>query len=210
MGKILFGLVLSILIVKPFSVRAQSHEAQQLLLNVEKLAQLKQILDNMYKGYEILRKGYTAIKDISEGNFSIHKVFLDKLLEVSPVVKNYKRVADIISSQIKIVKEYKAAFSRFRQSGSFSQNEINYIGRVYNKLFNESLKKLDELLIIITANQVRMSDDERLAAIDRIYGDVEEQLSFLRHFNNSTAILGFQRAGEQNDINVMRKIYGVK
>lgn len=33
------------------SVRAQSQEAQQLLLNVEKLSQLKNILADMKKGY---------------------------------------------------------------------------------------------------------------------------------------------------------------
>lgn len=206
----MIGCLIGLILLRPLSVAAQSHEVQQLLLNVEKLAQLRQILDNMYKGYEVLHKGYTAIRDISEGNFSIHKVFLDKLLDVSPTVKKYKRVADIINAQIRIVKESKAAYSGFRQRGNFSESEISYMGRVYNKLFNASLQKLDELLIIITANQVRMSDDERLTAIDRIYKEVGEQLAFLRHFNNSNAMLGFQRKGEQNDVDVMRKIYGLK
>jgi outer membrane lipoprotein-sorting protein len=40
------------------SAFSQSQEAQQLLLNVEKLAQLKQILKDLYKGYEIVSKGY--------------------------------------------------------------------------------------------------------------------------------------------------------
>ena len=59
---------------------SQSAEAQQLLLNVEKLAQMKKILQQLYDGYKILHGGYTAIKNISEGNFSIHKVFLDPLI----------------------------------------------------------------------------------------------------------------------------------
>ncbi|HUQ67577.1 MAG TPA: hypothetical protein VM101_15550, partial [Flavitalea sp.] len=51
---------------------SQSDEAQQLLLNVEKLTQLKKILNDMYKGYKIVSKGYNTIKDISEGNFDLH------------------------------------------------------------------------------------------------------------------------------------------
>ena len=47
-------------------VMAQSTEIQQLLLNVEKLAQLKKILSNMKKGYEIVSNGYNTIKDISK------------------------------------------------------------------------------------------------------------------------------------------------
>jgi phage gp36-like protein len=198
------------LLLRPVRLPAQSQEAQQLLLNVEKLTQLRQILDNLYKGYEILRTGYTAIKDISEGNFSIHKVFLDKLLEVSPVVKNYRRVADIINGQIRILKEGKAAFNRFRQNENFTESEIGYLGRVYNRLYSSSLKNLDELLIVVTAGQVRMSDDERLAAIDRIYNEVDRQLSFLRKFNAGNTILGLQRAGEQREVDVMRKVHGIK
>src|SRR4051812_4125515 len=77
--------------------KAQEQEIQQLLLDVEKLAQLKNILTDLKKGYEILSGGYQTIKNISEGNFNLHQTFLDGLLQVSPVVRNYKRVADIIS-----------------------------------------------------------------------------------------------------------------
>jgi hypothetical protein len=203
-------IILIVLLSGPVFVKAQSHEVQQLLLNVEKLEQLKKILDNMYTGYEILRKGYTAIKDISEGNFSIHRVFLDKLQQVSPAVRNYRRVAEIISAQKRVAKESKAAFEWSKGSGSFSAKELEDMGRTYSRLFEESLKKLDELLIIITAGRVRMNDEERLSAIDRIYAGVSEQLSFLRQFNSSTAAIGAQRAREQKEVDVTRKIYGLK
>ena len=81
------------------SAKAQSQEAQQLLLNVEKLSQLKNILSDMKKGYQVISGGYNAIKDISQGNFSLHGIFLDGLMLVSPEVKKYRRVADIISYQ---------------------------------------------------------------------------------------------------------------
>jgi len=194
----------------PSKVSAQSQEAQQLLLNVEKLAQLKQILQDMYKGYEILRKGYTAIKDISQGNFSIHKAFLDGLLAVSPTVQKYKRVADIIDYQVRIVKEYKAAYNRFKEDGNFTAQEIQYMGKVYNNLFQESFKKLDELIMVITAGELRMSDDERITAIDRIFSEVEEQLNFLRYFNSKAAVLSVQRSKESQEVDISRRISGQK
>jgi len=82
----------------------QSTEAQQLILNIEKLAQLKKILSNMKKGYEIVSSGYNGIKDISKGNFNLHDAFLNALLQVNPTVRKYKRVADIITCQFEIVK----------------------------------------------------------------------------------------------------------
>lgn len=188
---------------------AQSDEAQQLLLNVEKLAQFKQILSDMKKGYQIIVTGYSTIKNLSQGNFNLHKTFLDALMEISPAVRKYKKVADIINDQILIVKEYKNAFSRFKRDNNFNPDEIDYLGKVYTNLFKQSLNNLDELTIIITANKLRMSDDERLAAIDRIYNDMQDKLMFLRHFNNNTTILAVQRAREKNDAVTMKTIYGI-
>lgn len=198
------------LITKSLPVKAQAPEIQQLLLDVQKLSALKGILNDMYKGYEIVSNGYETIKNISEGNFNLHEAFLDGLLAVSPTVQSYKRIADIINDQLMIVKEYKAAYTRFKEDENFTPDEITYIGKIYSNLFNESLKGLDELMMVITATTLRMSDDERLSSIDRIYEDMQAKLTFLRYFNNSTSILEVQRAKEKNDVTTMQGIYGIK
>src|ERR1041384_5574619 len=82
-----------------FQSQDQTDEAAQLLLNWEKLQQLEEILQNMYVGYKVLDKGYTTIKNISEGNYTIHQLFLDGLMAVNPTVRNYKRVPMIITYQ---------------------------------------------------------------------------------------------------------------
>ena len=188
----------------------QSAEAEQLLLNWEKLAQLKAILQNMYDGYQTLHKGYTTIKDLSQGNFTLHKTFHDGLLEVSPVVKKYKRVGDIINYQVRIVKEYKAAYAAFKNGNQFTHEEIRYISKVYASLFKQSLKSLEELSMVITSGNLRMSDDERLQAIDRIYHRVIDQYSFLQDFSNGTMVLLLQRQNERMDIDIMKRVHGVK
>lgn len=186
---------------------AQVNELAQLALNIEKLAQFKQILSDLKKGYEILTGGYNMIKDISEGNFNLHKTFLDGLMEVSPAVKNYQRVAGIIDYQIKLVKEYKSAFNRFKQSDLFRADEIDYLSKVYGNLFDHSLNNLDDLFTVITASDLRMSDEERLSAIDKIYEDMQDKLVFLRSFNNSTKVLALQRAKESGDVKVLEGLH---
>lgn len=188
---------------------AQSDEIQQLLLNVEKLAQLKKILHNMYEGYQVLSKGYNLVKDISEGNFNIHKLFLDALLQVSPAVRKYKKVADIIGYQAQLIKEYKPVFKRFRASGMFNEKELGYMGRVYSSLFKKSLQHLDELAMVITAGKLRMSDDERLSAIDRIYTGMGDQLDFIRVFNVENNLLAIQRGREMVDTKLSKRLNGL-
>lgn len=198
----------SFLFFKPTLVSGQSQEVQQLLLDWEKLTQFKKILQDMYDGYKIVSKGYTTIRDISSGNFNLHKNFLDALMEISPVVKRYKRIADIINYQLQIVRQYKAAFNQFKEDKIFTAQEIDYISKVYANLFNESVKNLDELILVTTAGQLRMNDDERMQAIDRIYNSVEDQFSFLKDFNSSTSYLSLQRQSEQTEVKMSRRISG--
>jgi hypothetical protein len=198
-----------IILLKPNFVFAQSEEAQQLLLDVEKLAQFKQILSDLKKGYDIISSGYEAIKNISEGNFNLHQNFLNNLLQVSPAVQSYQRIADIISYQLRIVKEYKAAFNQFKTDKNFTVDEIDYVGKVYSHLLNASLKSLDDLITVITAGKLRMSDEERIKAIDHVWSDIGEQYSFLKDFNTSTAMLSEARQKEQEDVDLSKKLLDI-
>lgn len=193
----------------PAMAVAQTQEAAQLILNYEKLLQLEEILDNMYKGYKILSDGYNAIKNIAEGNFNLHQVFLDRLYAVNPSVQNYARVARIIQYQQQLVRDYKKALARFRTDENLSAREILYIEKVYSDLSQQSLRNLDELLMVITASKLRMSDEERLQTIDRIYYDLEDKLVFLKHFNSSTQVLVMQRAKAQLDVRSLRQLHDV-
>jgi hypothetical protein len=185
---------------------AQSAEVKQLVLNYEKLSQLKNILTDMKKGYQIVSKGYNTIKDISEGNFNLHYAFINGLMSVSPAIKKYKRIADIVNYQKNIVSEYKTAFLKFKQSGTLNANELIYIGNVYTNLIEQSLQHLDELATVITSSKLSMSDDERLNAIDRIFADTADKLDFLRDFNRNTNVLVLQRVKEKNDVETSIRI----
>lgn len=209
MKKIIFGLIGLLAVANASPVFAQSDETQQLLLDVQKLSQFRRILLDMKQGYQIISTGYDAIRDISRGNFNLHEAFLNGLLKVSPAVRNDERVGKIIRDQLRLVQEYKSAFRFFKGQGCFSTREMGYMESVYSRVMDESLKDLDELSTVLTAGKLRMSDEERLRAIDRIYDDMEGRLSFLRHFNNKTAVLAVQRIGQQKELDVMRDILGI-
>lgn len=192
------------------SVRAQSFEVQQLLLNAEKLTQLKSILRDMKKGYQTLTTGYRLVKNISQGNFSLHETFLNGLMLVSPTVRKYHRIADIITLQSQLNKEYSNSFSRFREGGTFSAHEIDYLERVYGQLVRLTLRNLEELTMVVTSGKLRMSDDERLQAIDRIFLEMEDRVTFLRDFNERTSLLELQRKREMSELKRMKNWYDLK
>ena len=203
---LVFGLVIGSMPAKAQSI---TQLIEQIILDGEKLAAMKSVLQDMYNAYQIIDSGYKNIKNIVQGNFNLHKAFLDGLLAVNPDVAKYVHVADIINAEATIVSEYKAAYSKFSVSGLFTSQELSYMSNQYSVVFKRSLNSVDELTMVITADQLRMSDAERLAAIDRIYRDITADLNFLRSFNNGTSVQGIQRAKEAKDVNALKILYGL-
>ncbi len=197
-----------VLVLAGLGTKAQSSEAKQLLLNMEKLNQMKSILSDMKKGYQILSMGYGSVKDIAEGNFSLHEVFLDGLMVVSPAVKKYRRVVDILDYQKALVSEYKSALSAFRSADVFNSSELEYMSSVYSGLFEASLQNLEDLAMVVTSSKLRMNDEQRLRAIDRIFLDTEDKLVFLRSFNQRAVLLFHQKKKEKREIETLRAYYG--
>ena len=210
MKKILILILTVSMTIVSNKANAQSAEIQQLILNIEKLSQFKKILSDMKKGYELLSGGYKTVKDMTEGNFSLHKTFLDALMQVSPVVKNYKRLGDIINFQMLLMKESKNGLNRFVKSGNFSEKEISYFEKVYGNLLSQSLRNLDELTMVVTADKLRMSDDERLQTVDDIYLQMQDKLLFLRNFNATSNVLALQRAKEAKDVYASKELQELK
>jgi len=186
---------------------AQTQDMQQLILDLEKLTQFKAILSDMKTGYTLLTQGYNQVKDISEGNFNLHSAFLNSLMTISPTVRKYGRITDIIQDQASIVSEYKATLSAANANGHFSAGEMVYMNSVFNQLLNQSVNNLTTLANVITDNKLRMSDAERLKAIDELYSDTQNKLVFLRSFDNQVAMLALQRQKEQNDVSSLQKLY---
>lgn len=205
-------LVISLLIglAKTDNCMAQTQEMQQLILDIEKLTQLKGILTDMKTGYQIYSQGYGTVSQLSKGNFDLHSIYLNGLFAISPTVRNYGRVAEIVAQQASLVKEYKSYNKLFRQSGTFNTNELSYMSDIYTQLIKQSLEDLDELTNILTAGKLRMSDDERLRAIDRVYAHSSDKLQFLRHFNRQGVLLSIQRNREKGDAQTLKQLYGVK
>lgn len=210
--KAFLGLGLLLLLLTGTATQSEAQvstgqDMQQLLYDIEKLTQFKSILSDMQQGYTILTQGYQQVKDLAQGNFNLHSVFLDGLMAVNPEVAKYARVADIVANELSILSEYKKAYGQFQNSGSFNPAELDYLARVYAQLTKAALNDVSELTDIITASKLRMSDDERLSAIDRIYASGSDMLSFLRDFNRRTNILLLQRQQEQNEVNHLKSLY---
>jgi hypothetical protein len=207
MRKMCCLLMLLIIRVTGFS---QSQDIQQLIMDIEKLAQLKSMYASMVSGYNTLTKGYNNVINISKGNFDLHKSYLDGLLDVNAPVKKYGAIEAIATTQDLLHRENAAGWQKCVLSKVFSAAELNERQALGFKLLDESMKRLEELLLMVKPGKLRMNDEERIAAIDRIDVAMRALLVDLRKINLANDEVIRLRLQRQKDTKAMKTLNGIK
>ena len=135
--------------------------------------------------------------------------YYQELWEVKSVIAYYQSVKEIITEQVELVNAYKQAFALFQEDKNFTEDEINYMYKVYSGILDESVKNLDQILNVINAFTTQMSDAQRLAIIDDAANRIDQNYSDLKEFNNENIKISLQRAKEYNDVDVVKRLYGL-
>jgi hypothetical protein len=149
------------------------------------------------------------IKDWVEKQRKLYADYFEELKKVKAALANYKRVKDIIETQVAMVNEYKGAWGLFRQDKNFTAEEIDYIYNIYTGMMDESLKNIDQLFLVINSFATQMTDGKRLEIINTVSDNVEQQYMDLKEFNNQNKMISLQRAAERGEIEYVRRLYGI-
>lgn len=206
---ILFGLLVisNFLYAQTWEEWFQQKKTQKKYL-LEQIAALQVYLGYVKKGYDIANKGLSAIRNIKNGDFNLHRDFFGSLKAVNPRVKNYVKVAAIIALQLRIMKETKETLQGVKQLDQFTTGEIEYCSMIIGNLLEDCLKNIDELMILVTDDQLEMKDDERIKRIDVLYADMQNKYAFNALFSEEMALLSVQRMRELHEVNLSKKLNG--
>ncbi len=177
---------------------------------LQQIAALQVYLGYAKKGYNIVTDGINTIRNIKNGDFNLHRDFLNRLKNVNPAIRRYAKVADIIAYQAKIIKQTKATLQQIRETKQFTESELDYCKLVFDNLLGECIKTVEELVLVTTSGELEMKDDERLKRIDGLYADVQDKYSFACSFSEDMGLLAVQRLGEQMEANRSKLINGIK
>lgn len=153
------------------------------------------------------------LKEISDWALKqkeLYADYFDELWKVKNALQTYQNVKDIVNKQIQLVKEYKRAFNLSKQDKNFSAGELVYMQEVYSGILKESLKNIEQVDLVITSFATQMSDAKRLEIIHNASDKMEQNLSDLREFNQQNLQVSLQRAKEKNDIDAVKKMYGIE
>lgn len=177
---------------------------------IEQIAALQVYVDYIEKGYDITRKGLGVISSLKKGDLNLHAGYFKSLKSISPAVRQYAKIPGIIRLQLEILSLHKSATRQIKQSSQFTAGELAYIGQVYNNLLNQSTTIINDLVILTTAGNTAMKDDERIKRIDTMYTGMQNLHAFTQSFFTDAQGLAIQRQKEQNDLKTSRLMYGIK
>ena len=152
----------------------------------------------------------TEISDWSKKQKELYAKYFDELWKVKNAISSYQAVRDIIKKQVQLVKEYSKAFNLSKQDKNFTADELNYMQKVYTGILDESIKNIDQIQLVINAFATQMTDAKRLEIIYAAGNNIEQNITDLRQFNQQNIIISLQRSKEKNDIDVVKKLYGIE
>jgi hypothetical protein len=140
----------------------------------------------------------------------LYQNYFDELRKVKAVISYYYRIREVTSKQLQLVAAYKNAVALFKQDKHFTSNEINYMTSVYSGILDESVKNLDQILLVITSFSTQMDDAKRLEIIDASADAIEQNYMDLIQFNQQNISLSLDRSKDLSEINQVRVLYGLQ
>lgn len=179
----------------------QKHTQKKYLL--EQIAALRAYTGYVRKGYTVVRDGLGIVRDITNGEFGLHELFITGLKKASPAVRNDVRIAETMAMELSIVR----SFANLVKVKGLPPDRLAYLTKVRSKLRNECLNDLEELLLVVTSGKVEMGDAERLSRLEGIYQRLRDKADFVQDFSTKVFLLNSQQHRETRNVKQIGGFY---
>lgn len=221
MKKFVFVMVLSFgLILSPVKSQAQISIIKEVLIKIIKaidLAIQKQQnkviwLQNAQKALEntMSKLKLDQITDWVKKQKELYQEYYEDLKKVKDVITYYHRIKSLTEKQVQLVEAYKRAFALFKSDSHFTAEEIEYMGRVYAGILDASVDNLDQIHLVISSFTTSMTDEARLAIINKAADAIDKNYRDLTRFTTQNKLLSLQRSKDLREVEVVRALYGIR
>ncbi|OLY94221.1 hypothetical protein SAMN05444008_105209 [Cnuella takakiae] len=139
----------------------------------------------------------------------LYQDYYEQLWRVKAAVSFYAQVRELAQRQMQIVQAYKTAWSRVRKDKHFTTQELVYIGNTYTGILKQSLHNIEQVHKLIQSFALVMTDGQRMELVGKVADDINRNYADLKAFNARNIQVSIGRAKDEQDIAVVRKIYGL-
>lgn len=151
----------------------------------------------------------TEISNWTERQKELYSKYYADLWKVKSAITYYQRIKDITTKQVFLVEQYRKAWTLAQQDKNFTAQELAYISSVYSGILNESVKNLDQILLVVNSFKTQMTDAKRLELINQAAERIEVNYSDLKEFNTQNMLISIQRSKGTKQIQDVQKLYGI-
>jgi hypothetical protein len=152
----------------------------------------------------------SEISEWTQRQRNLYRDYFAELNKVKHVISYYHQVKAIGSSQIRLIQAYHKAWQLLKKDTHFSTPELEFMAKVYAGILKESVRQIDQLLLIVDSFQTQMSDAARLGLIRQVSDQTDQAYFDLLSFNQQNIGLALSRARDQNDLRQIKGIYGLQ
>ena len=226
MKKIIPTLMLCFLLVQPAGATVYEAPAPPILglittavkkaikaidLKIQRLQNKTIWLQNAQKEIEntLSKLKLREISGWSRRQKELYQQYYQELTEVKSIITYYQRIRDITEQQSRLIEEYHRFRELFQSHGYFSDEELEYMEKVYQGILAESLDNIEQLFTILESFTTQMSDAQRLELINAAADRRAANYSDLMLFNRQNALLSLQRSKTKAEVQQMQRRYNI-
>jgi hypothetical protein len=146
----------------------------------------------------------------TEKHRKLYEQYYNELWQIKNAISSWQHIRQIMKLQERLVDEYLDAWKLLKRDERFTRSELDHMYRVYSGILEESVRNLDEILLVINPFKTQMSDSKRLEIIGRAGNQIEQNYADLKAFNAQNVLLSLNRAKDNHEVETIRKLYGIE
>jgi len=210
------NLLIALLLLVAGNTQAQflggffSQQSNKEKLMVTQIAEYDVYLHALKTGYNITETGLNTAQQLKGGTFNLHTAYFNSLAQVNPVVQNNPKGKAIVTLAAKIGNLFATEINWQQQQKELSATELAYLQKVQDNLLTKCQADVSETSDVLTPGKLQMTDQERLARLDKLYADMQDKYAFAASFTNKCHTLATSRAQAKTSKSQLKQLYGIQ
>ncbi len=169
---------------------------------LQQLVALRTYGSQLKKGYQRVSQGWQTVKGFTQGEFDVHRLYLNGLKLVSPMVAKDPRVAESLEAIISIRLQW-AELEKLE----LNAQHRSYVEQVRANLMQACEQDLSALESLLANGKLEMTDEQRFRRLDRLHASLKDKAAFTRDFSAQVRLLVRGVQLSQKEINQMRRLH---
>ncbi|MGE6218943.1 hypothetical protein ACQKCH_03870 [Nubsella zeaxanthinifaciens] len=172
---------------------------------IQQIAALKVYAGQLKKGYKVAKEGLGLVKGFTNGEFDLHRLYLNSLKVVSPIISKDPKVAAMITAVVNIRLQFDAM-----EKLPLNDEHLSYLRCTKDKVLGSALENLEELERLLSHGTLEMTDDQRIQRLSELHQEMQDKNAFSRELGIQARQLAVHRQHQSNTIKIMGRYHGNK